>query len=132
MGTAIPRVPREPVDVRPASRGKVALVLGGGAVTGGAYGVGALRALDLLLDGRTVNDFDIYVGTSSGSLLAALAANGVGSQDMAAVLLSDPPRRLPGLDADMLLTPDLGALVRSGIALPRRALELGWRVVSLR
>ena len=45
---------------------KTALVLGGGGFTGGVYEVGALRALDLLAVNSTVNDFDIYVGTSAG------------------------------------------------------------------
>ncbi|HUZ03204.1 MAG TPA: patatin-like phospholipase family protein [Thermomicrobiaceae bacterium] len=125
VGTAVPRVPREPsAERRDPSDGKVAPIIGGGAITGGAYGVGALRAVDLLLAGRTVNDFDVYVGTSSGSLLAALAANGIASRDMAAALLSEPPAGLPGIEPGMLLTPNLGGLVRSGAALSRRALEL--------
>ena len=40
-------------------------VLGGGGFTGGVYQIGALRALDLLTVNRTVNDFDIYIGTSA-------------------------------------------------------------------
>ena len=49
---------------------KTALVLGGGGFTGGVYEIGALRALDLLATNRTVNEFDIYVGTSAGSFIA--------------------------------------------------------------
>src|SRR4051794_20761978 len=56
---------------------KTALVLGGGGFTGGVYEIGALRALDLLSVNKTVNQYDIYVGTSAGSFVAALAANGV-------------------------------------------------------
>ena len=51
---------------RRGGRSKTALVLGGGGFTGGVYEIGALRALDLLSVNRTVNDFDIYVGTSAG------------------------------------------------------------------
>ena len=47
---------------------KTALVLGGGGFTGGVYEIGALRALDLLSVNRTVNQFDVYVGTSAGPL----------------------------------------------------------------
>lgn len=57
-------------------QGKVALVLAGGGITGAVYEVGALHAINSLLVGRTVNDFDIYVGTSGGALVAALIANG--------------------------------------------------------
>ena len=49
-----------------ATRSKSALVLGGGGFTGGVYEIGALRALDLLSVNRTVNEFDVYVGTSAG------------------------------------------------------------------
>ncbi|MBU6337726.1 MAG: patatin-like phospholipase family protein, partial [Acidobacteria bacterium] len=55
---------------------RVALVLGGGGLTGGVYEIGALRALDLLAVNRSINDLDIYVGTSAGSFVAALTANG--------------------------------------------------------
>src|SRR5262249_15331088 len=57
-------------------RSKTALVLGGGGFTGGVYEIGALRALDLLSVNRTVNQFDVYVGTSAGSMIAAMTANG--------------------------------------------------------
>ena len=56
---------------------KTALVLGGGGFTGAVYEIGALRALDLLSVNRTINDFDVYVGTSAGALVGALTANGV-------------------------------------------------------
>ena len=55
-------------------RSKTALVLGGGGFTGGVYEIGALRALDLLSVNRTVNEFDVYVGTSAGSFVAAAVA----------------------------------------------------------
>ncbi|MBV8445591.1 MAG: patatin-like phospholipase family protein, partial [Candidatus Dormibacteraeota bacterium] len=63
--------------------GKRALVLAGGGITGFTYEIGALRALDDVLVGITVNDFDIYVGTSAGSMVSALLANGVTPTDMA-------------------------------------------------
>jgi predicted acylesterase/phospholipase RssA len=56
-------------------RGKTALVLAGGGLTGAVYEIGALRAIQDLLVGRTVNDFDMYVGTSAGALVTALLAN---------------------------------------------------------
>jgi patatin-like phospholipase/acyl hydrolase len=92
MGTV---VPLEPVTQRPeAARtgtAKVALVLGGGGVTGGVYTVGALRALDLLAVNMTINQFDIFLGTSSGSFVAALAANGVTPEEMMRVVLGERP-----------------------------------------
>jgi len=56
---------------------KVALVLAGGAVTGGAFKLGGLKALDDFLINRKTTDFDLYVGLSAGALLAAPLAAGV-------------------------------------------------------
>src|ERR1043165_709455 len=68
-----------------------ALVLGGGGFTGGVYQIGALRALDLLSVNKSVNQFDVYVGTSAGSLIAALAANGVTPEQMMRVVNEQAP-----------------------------------------
>src|ERR1700712_2124721 len=76
---------------------KTALVLGGGGFTGGVYEIGALRAFDLLAVNRTVNEFDIYVGTSAGSFVASLLANGVTPEEMMRVL----NKRLPSPIEDM-------------------------------
>src|SRR5687768_11876000 len=65
---------------------KTALVLGGGGFTGGVYEIGALRALDLLAVNTTVNEFDVYVGTSAGSFVASMTANGVTPEEMMRVL----------------------------------------------
>src|SRR5216117_2163470 len=70
---------------------KTALVLGGGGFTGGVYEIGALRALDLLTVNRTVNDFDLYVGTSAGSFVGSLLANGVTPEEMMRVLNKQLP-----------------------------------------
>ena len=72
---------------------KTALVLGGGGFTGGVYEIGALRALDLLAVNRTVNEFDVYVGTSAGAFVASLLANGVTPEEMMRVLNSRARRR---------------------------------------
>jgi predicted acylesterase/phospholipase RssA len=61
---------------------KIALVLAGGAITGGGFKLGALRALDDLLVDRKTTDFDIYVGLSAGAFLAAPLAAGVTPEAM--------------------------------------------------
>src|SRR5436853_5085929 len=73
----------------PSARKKnapVALVLAGGAVTGGAYKLGGLKALDDFLVNRKTTDFDIYVGLSAGAFLAAPLAGGVTPPEMLRVL----------------------------------------------
>ena len=61
---------------------KVALVLAGGALTGGAFKLGGLKALDDFLINRKVIDFELYVGLSAGALLGAPLAAGVGPAEM--------------------------------------------------
>lgn len=61
---------------------KIALVLAGGAVTGGAFKAGGLKALDDFLVNRKTTDFDIYVGLSAGAFLAAPLATGVSPAEM--------------------------------------------------
>ena len=55
----------------------VALVLAGGAVSGGAFKVGGLKALNDFLVGRSISDLDMYVGLSAGALLGASLAGGI-------------------------------------------------------
>ena len=63
-----------------------ALVLAGGGVIGGMYEVGALAALDETLPGFRANDFDLYVGSSAGSVVGALMANGVRPRELYTIL----------------------------------------------
>ncbi len=65
---------------------KVALVLAGGAVSGGAFKVGGLKALDDYLVGQKVTDLDMYVGLSAGSILAVSLAAGITPDEMVKVL----------------------------------------------
>jgi NTE family protein len=109
---------------------KTALVLGGGGFTGGVYEVGALRALDLLAVNSSVNDFDIYVGTSAGAFIAALCANGVSPDEMMRVATSEAPQPFRDIDLGDLLRPNLGELLRVGVRLPLRIAALGRQIVS--
>ncbi len=101
---------------------RTALVLGGGGFTGGVYQIGALRALDLLSVNRSVNQFDIYVGTSAGSLIAAMAANGVTPEQMMRVVNDQVPLPFPNIDHDRLLRLNYGELVGKAVRLPLHAI----------
>lgn len=65
------------------------LVLGAGGVLGGAWMVGALSALEESLD-LDLREVDAIVGTSAGSVLAALLAAGVGVGDLRRHQLGEP------------------------------------------
>jgi predicted acylesterase/phospholipase RssA len=97
---------------------KTALVLGGGGFTGGVYEIGALRAFDLLATNRTVNQFDIYVGTSAGAFVSSLVANGVTPEEMMRVLNRDLPSPLREIDISTLLSPNFRGFAKSGLTLP--------------
>src|ERR1700760_760930 len=95
-----------------------ALVLGGGGFTGGVYEIGALRALDLLAVNRSVNQFDVYVGTSAGSLIAALAANGVTPEQMMRVVNDQAPLPFRNIELGHLLRPNYGEMAAKAARLP--------------
>lgn len=97
---------------------KTALVLGGGGLTGGVYEIGALRALDLLSVNRSVNEFDVYVGTSAGSLIAAMAANGVTPEQMMRVVGGQLPSPIPDINLGMLLRLNAFELGAKALQLP--------------
>ncbi len=103
---------------------KTALVLGGGGFTGGVYEIGALRALDLLAVNSTVNDFDVYVGTSAGSFVASMLANGVTPDEMMQVLNERVPSELEDLDLDRVLKPNYFGFISKAVQLPLRTVEL--------
>jgi hypothetical protein len=72
---------------------KTALVLGGGGITGGMYELGALSALDdFIVSGRRSGEFDLYVGISAGSILAAFLANGITVGEMCSAVLGEGDR----------------------------------------
>lgn len=61
---------------------KIALVLAGGAISGGAFKLGGMIALNSYLVDRSMTDFDIYVGVSAGAFLAAPMAAGIGPEEL--------------------------------------------------
>jgi len=61
---------------------KIALVLAGGAVSGGAFKLGGVKALDDFLVNRKTTEFDTYVGLSAGAVLATPLAVGISPAEM--------------------------------------------------
>jgi NTE family protein len=113
-------------------RDKTALVLGGGGFTGGVYEIGALRALDLLAVNSTVNQFDVYLGTSAGSFIASLCANGVTPEEMMKVVTRQGRTPFKDIDIGDLLQPNLVEFARTASMLPLRTLSLARQVISQR
>jgi NTE family protein len=116
--------PRDAARSRRPKRSKTALVLGGGGFTGGVYEIGALRALDLLSVNRTVNEFDIYVGTSAGSFVAAAVANGITPEEMMRVIVQQVPTPFPDARLSSLLKPNYLEFLSKGALLPLRVAQV--------
>jgi NTE family protein len=116
--------PRRGAGKRRPRRSKTALVLGGGGFTGGVYEIGALRALDLLSVNRTVNQFDVYVGTSAGAFVAAMAANGITPEEMMRVVNRQVPTPFRDIDVGTLLRPNVIEFSRRGVTLPLKLVRL--------
>jgi NTE family protein len=114
---------------RRSQRSKTALVLGGGGFTGAVYEIGALRALDLLSVNRTVNQFDVYVGTSAGSFVGAAVANGVTPEEMMRVIVQQVPTPFPDARVSALLRPNYREFLANGLLLPLRVAQLVPRLI---
>ena len=90
----------------PKPNPKVALVLSGGGISGGAFKIGGLNALSSFMTNRQLRDFDMFVGVSVGAIIASFLANGVSSKEMSASL-EGLPGRLNPVKAWDLYTPNL-------------------------
>jgi NTE family protein len=123
-GSATKRSAASTRGARGARPSKTALVLGGGGFTGGVYEIGALRALDLLSVSHTINQFDVYVGTSAGSFVASAVANGITPEQMMQAIVREGPDQLPDARASALLRPNYREFVTRGALFPLKLLSL--------
>ncbi len=94
---------------------KVALVLAGGAVTGGAFKLGGLKALDDFLINRKTTDFDTYVGLSAGALLAAPLAAGVSPSETLRAL-DGSSSKLGEFSSSHFYHPNVDEMLRNPVA----------------
>ena len=69
------------------SQPKTGLAIAGGGPVGAIYELGALRALDESIEGLKLHDLDVYVGVSSGALIAASLANGISTVELCRIFM---------------------------------------------
>ena len=93
MLTIVPA--RAPRPSRAAAAGKLAIALAGGGPLGAFYELGALHALGEALAGRELTAFDVYVGVSSGSLVASGLANGFDTTTLGSTFVQDRSTSMP-------------------------------------
>ena len=83
------------LDLQPArgprrgSHGRFGLALAGGGPLGAFYEVGCLHAIGEAFDGFPLTGLEMYVGVSSGAMIAAGLANGFDTSDMGLVFIHD-------------------------------------------
>ena len=102
----------EPALRRSAGREcKLGIALAGGGPLGAFYELGALHALSEAIVGRALTAFDIYVGVSSGSLVAAGLANGFDTTEMGSMFIRDEAT-FTTFSPGMFLQPALGGYLQ--------------------
>ncbi|MBN9422503.1 MAG: patatin [Candidatus Accumulibacter sp. 66-26] len=97
-------------------RPRIGLALAGGGPVGGIYEVGAMAALAEAFEGADFNEFDCYVGVSSGGFIAALLANGMSPAKLARMLVQNDADEM--FDPDMLLRPAFGEYCKRLLSVP--------------
>ena len=107
---------------RQASEGRIGLAIAGGGPIGGMYELGALRALDVAIEGLDLTKLEVYVGVSSGAFLAAGLANRLDTAEMCRIFItgdSDQVKFRP----EMFLRPAFLEYARRAASLPRLAFD---------
>lgn len=115
---------------RRPSQARVGLAIAGGGPIGGMYELGALRALDLAIEGLDLTRLQVYVGVSSGAFLAAGLANRMTPTEMCRVFITgdaDDARFRP----EAFLRPAFNEYLKRAAGLPR-ILFHWWRDLLLR
>jgi NTE family protein len=108
---------------------RVGLALAGGGALGGIYEIGALLALDDALEGVDFNDLHVYVGVSSGSLIAAALANGLSAAELYRIYIDNASVEHPITPA-IFQVPALGEYYRRAAGVPELLLGMLWRYLQ--
>jgi NTE family protein len=94
------------------------MALAGGGPLGFFYELGALHAVSEAVVGRALTEFDVYIGVSSGALVAAALANRLDTTAMGSIYVEDEVVGLP-FSPGMLLQPAVGEYLRRIARLPK-------------
>ncbi|WP_146909498.1 patatin-like phospholipase family protein [Arenimonas daejeonensis] len=107
---------------REASQGRIGLAIAGGGPIGGMYELGALRALDVAIEGLDLTRLEVYVGVSSGAFLAAGLANRLDTAEMCRIFISGDSDQVK-FRPEIFLRPAFLEYFRRASALPRLAFD---------
>ncbi|HEX5693771.1 MAG TPA: patatin-like phospholipase family protein [Arenimonas sp.] len=104
------------------SEGRIGLAIAGGGPIGGMYELGALRALDVAIDGLDLTRLEVYVGVSSGAFLAAGLANRLDTAEMSRIFINGESDQVK-FHPQMFLRPAFMEYVRRASSVPRLAFD---------
>jgi predicted acylesterase/phospholipase RssA len=99
------------------NRRSIGVALAGGGPLGAIYEIGALVALQDALRGVDLVDCHVYVGVSSGGVIAAGLANGFTPRDMHRMFIAGEGAD-HAFDPDLLLRPAFAEYARRLVAIP--------------
>ncbi len=111
------------------TRHKIGLAVAGGGPIGGIYELGALRALEELIDGVTLTRLDAYVGVSSGAIMAASLANRIDTAEMCRILLSAENAEHP-FHPEIFLKPALAEFSQRLARVPQVLQTVAWSMLK--
>lgn len=119
---------RRPATTAKAGAPRIALALAGGGPLGAIYEIGALCALEEVLEGVDFTRLQHYVGVSAGAFIAAGLANGVGPREMCASFIENTGSATDVFDPAWLTIPAYGEFLRRARRLPALTLQALWLV----
>jgi predicted acylesterase/phospholipase RssA len=117
------------LDLQPAKRrstrshGRFGLALAGGGPLGAFYEVGTLHAIGECFDGVDLTGLDMYVGVSSGAMIAAGLVNGYDTTDMGMVFIHNSSPEFP-VRPGLFLRPAFREYLRRLNAVPGLAADV--------
>lgn len=103
-------------------RHRIGLNLAAGGPLGGIYELGALCALEEVLDGIDMAELDVYVGVSAGGFLAAGLANGYRPKEMYDIFITNRSDAFK-FEPEMFLRPAYAEYMRRAKQLPQLVMQ---------
>ena len=105
------------------SRHRFGLALAGGGPLGAFYEVGTLHAIGESFERLDLTNLDMYVGVSSGAMIAAGLVNGYDTADMGLVFIHNASREHP-VRPGLFLRPALREYLKRVNAIPGLAVDI--------
>ena len=109
---------------------KVALALAGGGPLGAIYEIGALCALDEVLEGANLVNCNHYVGVSAGGFIAAGLANGMTPRELCELFIQSQSDNGDVFDPAWLMRPAYAEIAQRLCQLPGLGMASLWAWTS--